>query len=244
MARPSALPPVPFLARLAPGARQAGAPVRAALPSRFEPPDTADATPELALAPAAQDDGTSRDAPQPMPADLRQAMPPAVGNVAAAPSRASAVTPVRTPAMPVQTREASPAVQPGTPQLPVRETATMPPAPVRHEAAMPAIAVPAVPPRASSAAAMPAKAPPAGEPRAAPATRPPLREGAVAQRAASARREEPAVVHVTIDRVDVHMPGPAPQQRAAQAKPRAAPAVPLEDYLRQRGRPRKGWGTP
>lgn len=74
-------------------------------------------------------------------------------------------------------------------------------------------------------------------------TRPPLRDIAVAQRAASLRAEAPAVVHVTIDRIDVRAPGTAaPSERRLNPKPRTASTVSLSDYLRQHERSRNGGG--
>lgn len=69
--------------------------------------------------------------------------------------------------------------------------------------------------------------------------RPPLRESAVAQRAVLPQAEKPAVVHVTIDRVDVRAPSPAVERRSSPRK-RSASTVSLDDYLRQRERPRGG----
>jgi hypothetical protein len=69
--------------------------------------------------------------------------------------------------------------------------------------------------------------------------RAPLRESTVAQRSTAQRGETPAVVHVTIDRVDVRTPGTATPSRLSP-KPRASSTVSLSEYLHQRDRSRNG----
>jgi hypothetical protein len=68
------------------------------------------------------------------------------------------------------------------------------------------------------------------------ASRAPLREATLARRV-SMPRDEPPVIHVTIDRIDVRAPAaparPAAQRSRAQQQ---QPSVSLADYLRGRGR--------
>lgn len=73
--------------------------------------------------------------------------------------------------------------------------------------------------------------------------RPPLSDNTVAQRFSAQRPEAPAIVHVTIDRIDVRMPAAAQASQQPTPKPRAASAVALGDYLRQRDRARNGGAT-
>lgn len=76
--------------------------------------------------------------------------------------------------------------------------------------------------------------------------RTPLRESAVEHRLPAPRQaarqvqQQPTVIQVTIDRLDVRAPAAGTPPRPA-AKPRGnASTLPLGDYLRQRDRPRNG----
>lgn len=76
--------------------------------------------------------------------------------------------------------------------------------------------------------------------RHAPEIRPPLRESTVAQRAAPPRTAMAPVVHVTIDRIDVRVPSPVATVQPSSPAKRAASTLPLDEYLRQRGKPHNG----
>ncbi|HEU0202078.1 MAG TPA: hypothetical protein VFR86_16805 [Burkholderiaceae bacterium] len=233
---------MPFLERLAPGAQQGQARIRAALAPRFASEWTSlaeETTLVFAHEPAAQ--------------QVRSSAPPVVPPVAAA-----KVVAVETPARDPQ--YAVPMARPPNIAAPVRfATAPVKPAPAtgRHRTnatTEPALTPPMrAPVHAVAALAQPAESrPPRDTADAAPAQppthpdhrapRPPLTESAVAQRAAQVR-SEPTVVHVTIDRIDVRAPAQAPEPALAP-KPRATSTLPLSDYLRQRGREPQAGGRP
>lgn len=73
----------------------------------------------------------------------------------------------------------------------------------------------------------------------------PLRQSVIDQRMpAPVQQQQPTVVHVTIDRIDVRAPATAPPPQRPAAKPRAdTSAIPLADYLRKSDPSRRG-GAP
>ncbi len=238
-----------FLARLAPSVHAAVTGVRAALPARFAPAGTAEPlleqTAETAAAwPAAY-------APHP-------ALNPA-------PQQMDADAPART--APAAAPLFSPAHQATPPSFAPRETGSPPrpfPAaplphaedPLRSDQAAWAPAISGLPSRAEvltaatqlplgSSPAAPASATPllAEHSGPAPAAHAPLRTATVAQRTLPATTNTPSVVHVTIDRIDVRLPSPVAAVPHASPAHHAASTLPLDEYLRQRGKLRNG-GTP
>jgi hypothetical protein len=241
---PTSVPRVPFLARLSPGARERTGGVRAALPSRFD-------------AGRASDETLAEQVVE-IPAE-RPAVPPEEAPPTHAPRRDA---PVTTVAAAAGTPEVASFTVTPRPELPPLRTVALavPPAPGAERSAGDAtVADPSEPPaRTARPAVSPGPAAPdagRGQSRAAvlrtvseplpersrPAlgARQPLREAALAQRDALPRSATQDVVQVTIERIDVRMPSdPAPDRRAS-SKPRA-PSVPLGEYLRERGKSRRG----
>jgi len=218
---------VPFLARLAPGAREGASGVRAALPSRFAPAEAVEAQVEqhpIAKAP----DAFAESAPAVV--RLRPGAPEAMETLAerAAPRPKPAferilARPQRDPMpMSISVPLSVPAIQPiaaGRQADPDHEPAPSVMAAAHAEPARASVAVPAAAPR----------------PRARVEVRPPLRESTVAQRSEAPRAEaSPAVVHVSIDRIDLRVPAPPPPERPAAAARSRGATMPLADYLRRR----------
>lgn len=243
---------MPFLTRLAPGARNAstnaGATVRAALPSRFAPGETPEPLTEQTSAIPAADTKTMLAAEASSPA---RGAKRAASEVNVIPTQAVS----RPVMMPAAARLDHPALRSPLNETPEVKTSPM----LRSSAAdLPApqaaplsgiekpvfAAIPREPMKPARAESEPvlktASEPFASLSRPAADVRPPLRESAVAQRVASQYSEAPTVVQVTIDRVDVRMPPAAQPGQQLNSKPRTASTVSLGDYLRQRERARHG----
>jgi hypothetical protein len=211
--------------------------VRAALPSRFAP----------RFAGIALDAGAVRVGDEETPPLEERSRPPEAppledGSSAArvAYSRAAAMT--ETPvAVAIGAREGESARARNTPAAEQRRTAVaaMRPDAAVHGGADDGMAVARAAPkgaegamrRASASRDVSGSVPPAPSPLPLPL----LREPAVAQGRARARAAQPAVVHVTIDRIDVRAPAAPPSPKGA-GKRAVPPAGALADYLTQRQR--------
>lgn len=243
---------LPFLARLARAARGSVPSVRAALPSRFESKGPADATPTEQAFEAPADDGRAqRPVPEPAGPASDAASPVAASPAPwAAPEAAVALHAMARPdprALRVCAAEVTRAPAGDAPSG--RSPAPSPPPGPRGPAAGPASPARQESRDASREASGKPSLKVAPEPfaqsaRPAVEVRPPLRESTVAQRAASPRAEPQDVVQVTIDRIDVHLPPAGTTERRASSRARAAPAVSLGEYLRQRDKPRHGGNGP
>jgi len=238
-----------FFERLAPGARQASPAVRAALPPRFAPGDSAGALSEEAKDVAARPGEPARQ----RQGDVAAAAPPQAERRSEERLLSAPLAQSRRPSLadaPDKSRPQSAAHPLDPAVLGIKDAAgnvhaEAPSRPLQRGIA--ARVAEADPPRAASRsietsiestdASFDASAWPAAEIQA------PLSEAAVAQRAAPARAEAPTVVHVNIDRVDVRMPVAPAAAPKLTPKPRGASTVSLGDYLRQRDRGRSGGGT-
>lgn len=238
-----------FLQRLAPGARNERPAVRAALPSRFAASDAQGLLTEQVSelqADAAELGMEQHSAPSRAARDLRS------------PTR-EITEPAAPPAQHASPMHALTASQTPPPGWPSPQNFSLEPAASFAAAVDAALGTPPRPMRAAAAsdafdprAAWLARRDP--EPDAHPlpqslldaAPSPidvhaPLRESAVAYGKASshASTPAPAVVHVTIDRIDVHTPASA-VAAPALPKPRSPSMLSLSDYLRQNDRARGG----
>ncbi len=242
MAKLPSVTAVRFLQRLAPHAGEAAAAVRAALPSRFAPGDASELVVESATPPAGDGAAAPRSEPVASPTpqveqaatvvtvDSARVVQQSVAKHELAPSRLRPLA-EREESAKAPARTKCAAAAPTLPERPSRAKADAGTQP-RPQAAR-SIPQPAPNPAAISKS-FAAMARPAVD------IRPPLRESAVALRTAPARSEALAVVHVTIDRIDVHTPTPGPLTPRQPPKPRASSTVSLSDYLRQRDRARHG----
>jgi hypothetical protein len=215
--------PLSFIGRLAPAAATTACAVRAALPARFASADTMRPIDEFAEVPA---------------------------NPAIEPPRTEAAVPVRTERaadVSAAMQSASPAL--GAGQHKVIEPSDFPEPPPQAERE-PVVSDTSRAPVAPRRQASPPKSSTSGPdyqrvagterplPIAAPAAasepRGPLQPATVMERALAARRAEPDVVQLTIDRIDIRLP-PESGRPAVRPEPRRrpGPATSLSDYLRR-----------
>lgn len=228
--------PMRFLERLVPSTHGAGSGVRAALAPRFAPRTGSQDT-------RGEPDRDALAAGHPSPQHAFAATPSQVApQQAGGPSSNDAFTPpvpmARTPSTPGRGNDNPPPASISKAAAPVAGSASSAASDATESGATPwhTSQLPLRQRDTQGVHAAPASAQP-GLPQVAP----PLSESTLAQRIAPARTAEtPTVVHVTIDRIDVRTPSATAAQARPQAKPRAASAMSLGDYLRQRDRARHG----
>jgi hypothetical protein len=224
---------VPFLQRLAPAFRDGTHAARPVLGPRFAPAEALAPAPSRPAVPAAPPLGARTHAGPLVPEQQLDGTPP---QAIPAPrnDRPDDTTPLRPTAV-------RPALRPGVAEtLPAavhRPAVALPTG--RVDAAVPPVVRPSVPTAASPAKAAPPDLTAQHVPAALPVPETPAPTGLLSPATLAQRMPAPPppaapVIHVTIDRLDVRLPTPAPAPAAVIAPRRAAATLPLADYLRQR----------
>jgi hypothetical protein len=237
------VPPVRFLEQLMPAAHHGGPFVRAALPSRFAP-QAFDIESRESLALRSGDDASERDEAHVVPPQrprpshdesarsTQTSQSPAARAVVSDPSLVH-VTPVQRRADARQEpADSSVAAAPSSSHT---TSLALPPTLQRRSAAD-VTAVPRERPPAGARNASGAVIPPrvANNSPVKTIGRPPLREHVREQRIGPSAVQQPTIVQVTIDRIDVRAPAANATPERTTSKPRNTSFKSLGDYLRQR----------
>lgn len=231
------VPPVRFLEQLMPAAHQGGASVRAALPSRFAP-QSFEIESKESPAVRTRDDAGSRDEPRVAPP--QQSKPSndeSTRSTQRSPAERGVGDPVVAHAAPVPVRadaRQKPADSSAARPLPSPDTPTPALAPTLQRAAD--VSAPRKRERAAvgDASAVVNASPTSNKAPVNAIGRPPLREHVREQRINPPPVQQPTIVQVTIDRIDVRAPAANATPERTASKPRNASFKSLGDYLRQR----------